>query len=80
MKRVLVALVRIYQRILSPLKGRATCRFHPSCSAYAVEALEVHGVWKGSALTVWRLLRCQPFSRPGYDPVPPRRTHQKQLS
>ena len=80
MRHILAALVRFYQRVLSPLKGRATCRFHPSCSSYAIEAFKVHGVWKGGALTAWRLLRCQPFSRPGYDPVPPPRVRGKQLS
>jgi len=80
MRHLLAALVRLYQIVLSPLKGRPTCRFHPSCSAYAIEAFKVHGVWKGGALTTWRLLRCHPFSRPGYDPVPPPRQRSRQLS
>jgi putative membrane protein insertion efficiency factor len=80
MRHLLAALVRLYQIVLSPLKGRPTCRFHPSCSAYAIEAFKVHGVWKGGALTAWRLLRCHPFSRPGYDPVPPPRQRRGQLS
>lgn len=64
--------VRFYRRWLSPLKP-PMCRFSPTCSAYAVEALEVHGVVKGLALATWRLLRCQPFCKGGYDPVPPPR-------
>jgi len=58
-----------YRRFLSPLKP-PTCRFHPTCSAYGIEAIRVHGVGKGLLLTGWRILRCQPFSRPGPDPVP----------
>ena len=73
MAKVLVWFIRIYQRTVSPLLlwlfGPA-CRFHPSCSQYAVEALEIHGVCKGSLYALWRILRCQPFSRGGYDPVP----------
>ena len=61
--------VRFYRRFLSPLKP-PTCRFHPTCSAYAMEALELHGVWRGTGLTHWRILRCQPFCKGGFDPVP----------
>ncbi len=61
--------VRAYRRFLSPLKP-PTCRFHPTCSAYAIEALELHGVLRGTGLTVWRILRCQPFGKGGFDPVP----------
>ena len=66
---LLQAPIRAYRRILSPLLPRA-CRFHPSCSVYALEALEVHGPLKGLLLTAWRLARCQPFARGGMDPVP----------
>ena len=68
--RPLVALVRGYQRWISPALP-PTCRFHPTCSAYAVEALQVHGLFKGTALTVWRLLRCAPWHPGGVDEVPP---------
>lgn len=68
----LIWAIRLYQRFLSPLLGQ-NCRFHPSCSQYAIEALRDHGLLRGSALTVWRILRCQPFCRGGHDPVPPRR-------
>ena len=66
--RLAVALIRVYQRLLSPLLGRR-CRYHPSCSAYAVQALQSYGILRGAVLAAWRLLRCNPFSRGGYDPV-----------
>lgn len=68
----IIALIGLYQRLLSPLLGR-NCRFHPTCSEYAIEALRVHGLVAGSAYALWRILRCQPFCRGGEDPVPPRR-------
>lgn len=68
-QRVLVALVRGYQRFVSPYTP-PTCRFYPSCSAYAVEAIQRHGPWRGMALATRRLLRCHPFHPGGYDPVP----------
>lgn len=64
-----VALIRAYQVTLSPFMG-GHCRFHPTCSAYAVEAYRVHGPVRGTLLTAWRLMRCQPFGGKGYDPVP----------
>ena len=69
MRWLLIFLVRGYQVVISPLLP-STCRFYPSCSAYAVEALERHGAWRGTKLTVRRLARCHPFHRGGYDPVP----------
>jgi putative membrane protein insertion efficiency factor len=72
MKHLLLAGLRLYRRLLSPVLGPA-CRFEPSCSAYAEEALHTHGVLRGVGLAVWRLLRCQPFARAGLDPVPPAR-------
>lgn len=69
MKRLLIVFIRLYQRFLSPLKPPC-CRFEPSCSSYAVEALQKHGTIKGSALSLWRILRCNPFGGSGYDPVP----------
>jgi len=71
-RRALMALIRFYQRAISPMK-LPTCRFHPSCSAYFMEALKVHGVVKGTALGLWRIARCHPLSRGGYDPVPPKK-------
>lgn len=70
MKRVCMALIRFYQRALSPRKPYPTCRFTPTCSAYAYEAFEKRGFFAGFVLTVWRILRCNPFSPYGYDPVP----------
>ncbi|MBN9510667.1 MAG: membrane protein insertion efficiency factor YidD [Alphaproteobacteria bacterium] len=67
---VLVAAVRVYQLTLRPVIG-AHCRFEPSCSHYAIEALRRHGAVRGTALAAWRVLRCNPLSAGGFDPVPP---------
>lgn len=69
MKRVLIALLKFYKREISPFLPNA-CKYTPTCSEYAMEAIEVHGAFRGSLLAAWRLLRCNPFSRGGYDPVP----------
>ena len=66
---VLIGLVKAYRLLLSPWLG-ASCRFTPTCSVYAIEALEVHGAAQGSYLTLKRLVRCQPFCAGGHDPVP----------
>ena len=68
LRRVVVAPLRCYQLLISPLLGQR-CRYEPSCSQYAVEAVEAEGVVRGLVLSAWRLLRCNPFSRGGYDPV-----------
>ncbi|MFO7545600.1 MAG: membrane protein insertion efficiency factor YidD [Trueperaceae bacterium] len=73
MVSVVLAPVRLYRRYLSPLKATSSCRFHPTCSAYAEEAIEVHGVLRGVVMATLRVLRCHPFHPGGYDPVPPRR-------
>ena len=65
-----ILLVRLYQAVLGPFLG-GHCRFHPSCSVYAVEAYQQHGPIRGSWLTLRRLARCHPFGGHGYDPVPP---------
>jgi hypothetical protein len=70
--RLLVLPIRAYQLLVSPLLG-PRCRFYPSCSAYAVQALTTHGPLRGSWLAVRRLLRCHPWNPGGIDPVPPRR-------
>ena len=67
--RVLVFVVRGYQILLSPYFG-SQCRFSPTCSHYSMQALEKHGAIKGTYLTIWRLLRCNPWHRGGFDPVP----------
>ncbi|MFQ5381866.1 MAG: membrane protein insertion efficiency factor YidD [Dehalococcoidia bacterium] len=71
-KRLLLIAIRAYQRLLSPVLPNS-CRFQPTCSAYAVEAIEVHGPLRGLLLTLRRLSRCHPWGSSGYDPVPARR-------
>lgn len=70
LQRLLIGLVKLYRLTLSPLVGQH-CRFTPTCSQYAIEALETHGALRGSLLTVRRLGRCHPWCEAGYDPVPP---------
>ncbi|NTU92438.1 MAG: membrane protein insertion efficiency factor YidD [Chlorobiaceae bacterium] len=65
-----ILLIRFYQLFLSPLLG-PSCRYHPTCSNYALEAYARHNLLYASWLTIWRVLRCNPFSKGGYDPVPP---------
>ncbi|MBE6786668.1 MAG: membrane protein insertion efficiency factor YidD [Ruminococcaceae bacterium] len=72
MKRVLLAVIRFYRRHISPHLP-PMCRYYPTCSCYAVEAIETHGALKGTLLAAWRVLRCNPFSAGGYDPVPPKK-------
>ena len=67
--KLLILLIRSYQLVLSPFVGGA-CRFQPSCSAYAVEAIATHGAWRGSLLAARRLASCHPLGRAGFDPVP----------
>ena len=69
MKKFLIAGIRFYQKYLSPLKS-TKCPYIPTCSQYGLEAIEKYGAFKGSILAVWRILRCTPFSKGGYDPVP----------
>jgi len=69
MSKLAVIIIRFYQIFISPLLGPA-CRFQPSCSQYAIEALRKHGFWKGSWLAARRILRCHPLNPGGYDPVP----------
>lgn len=70
MKKILIGIIQFYRKYLSPLKGISTCKYTPTCSQYGIEAIEKYGVLKGGCLTVWRILRCNPFSKGGYDPVP----------
>lgn len=71
MKTLLIGLLKVYRAVISPLYGQV-CRYHPSCSAYALDAVSTHGAARGSWLAVRRLGRCHPWSPGGYDPVPPR--------
>ncbi len=73
MKRLLLAIVGAYQRWISPARPRR-CRYEPSCSTYAAEALSRFGAARGTLLATWRVLRCNPFSHGGFDPVPERFT------
>ncbi|MBQ3063345.1 MAG: membrane protein insertion efficiency factor YidD [Clostridia bacterium] len=70
MKYLCIWLIRFYRKVLSPLKRSPCCRFTPSCSAYALEAFQKRGFFVGLILTVWRILRCNPYCAGGYDPVP----------
>jgi putative membrane protein insertion efficiency factor len=63
-------LIRLYQLTFSRLMPQGSCRFYPTCSHYGYQAIYRHGLFKGGWLATWRVLRCQPFSRGGYDPVP----------
>ena len=79
MKRVLIAILRFYKRFISPLLPNA-CIYTPTCSEYAMEAIEKHGVFKGTGLAIWRVLRCNPFHEGGYDPVPEPKKHKENHS
>ena len=72
-KYIPVFFIRLYQKYISPLKGRSSCRFTPTCSQYAVEAYLEWGFICGTVLALWRILRCNPFGKGGYDPVPKRK-------
>ena len=67
--KVLVGIIRLYQRFLSPLLP-PSCRFEPSCSKYTVQAIQKYGALRGGLMGAWRILRCNPFGKGGYDPVP----------
>ena len=69
LKRLMIAPIRFYRRFISPALP-PSCRYYPSCSLYAIGAIERHGAGKGLLLAIWRILRCNPFSGGGYDPVP----------
>ena len=70
MKKIFIGLIKLYRKYLSGMKTTPTCKFIPTCSEYSIEAIEKYGALKGGLLTVWRILRCNPFSKGGYDPVP----------
>ena len=69
MKNLFIRFIKFYQKNISA-NTSSKCKYFPTCSNYAVEALEIHGFFKGTMLSVWRVLRCNPFSGGGYDPVP----------
>lgn len=68
-KKILIKMIRLYQKYISPMKT-TKCPYIPSCSQYGLEAVQKYGALKGGLLAAWRILRCNPFSRGGYDPVP----------
>ena len=70
MKKLFIGLIKFYRKYLSGMKTTPTCKFIPTCSEYGIEAIEKYGALKGGLLTVWRILRGNPFSKGGYDPVP----------
>ena len=70
MKKLFIKLIVFYQKYLSALKGGSTCKYVPTCSQYAIESIEKYGALKGGLLAVWRIIRCNPFSKGGFDPVP----------
>lgn len=69
-KRILITVIKAYRKYISPLKRTPSCIYTPTCSLYAIQALERYGALKGTYLTIRRILRCHPFHKGGYDPVP----------
>jgi len=69
MKWLMIGFITAWRKLVSPLYGNV-CKYYPTCSAYGLEAVKTHGAIKGGALTIWRILRCNPWSMGGYDPVP----------
>ncbi len=69
MKKFLIWLIQVYRKYISPMKT-TKCPYTPTCSEYGMQAIEKHGALKGSMLAAWRVMRCNPFSKGGYDPVP----------
>lgn len=78
LRLVIVAPIRVYQRLLSPALGQR-CKYYPSCSEYAAQAIERFGILRGLVLAVWRLLRCNPWSHGGFDPVEDQRLFKSQI-
>lgn len=76
MKKILMGLIRLYRKYISPLTP-PSCRYYPTCSGYALEAIQVHGAFKGSLMAIVRILKCNPLFPGGYDPVPPKKQRKK---
>jgi hypothetical protein len=70
-KKLLIKIIKAYQR--APLSSHGACRYTPTCSQYAIDAIEEYGAFKGTFMAIWRILRCNPFSKGGVDPVPKRK-------
>ena len=73
--QLLQGLIRLYQILLSPFWG-SQCRFHPTCSCYAIDALNKHGAIKGGAMAIYRIFRCNPWAKGGFDPVPEKKSEK----
>ncbi|MEG1847427.1 MAG: membrane protein insertion efficiency factor YidD [Lachnospiraceae bacterium] len=69
MKRIIIASINMYRKYISPMKS-TKCPYFPTCSEYGLEAVQTYGAWKGGWMALWRIIRCNPFSKGGYDPVP----------
>lgn len=69
-KNIFIGIIHFYQKYISGMKRYSNCKYYPTCSNYAIEAIENHGVIIGILLGIWRIIRCNPFSKGGYDPVP----------
>lgn len=78
LKKILLFLIKTYQVTLSPRFSHGACRYTPTCSQYALEAIEMHGVSKGVFLAARRILKCNPFFKGGYDPVPPKKNNTEE--
>lgn len=70
MKKIMIKIIKFYQNAISPYKGRSYCNYYPTCSQYGLEAIERYGALRGGFMTFKRILRCNPFCKGGYDPVP----------
>lgn len=75
-KKAMIFLIKTYQMTISPRFSHGSCRYTPTCSQYAIEAIEIHGIFKGTLMAIWRILRCNPFCKGGWDPVPPKKTEE----
>ncbi|MBO4846221.1 MAG: membrane protein insertion efficiency factor YidD [Lachnospiraceae bacterium] len=78
MKKLFIHMIKLYQRYISPMKS-TKCPYYPSCSAYGLEAVERYGAFKGGMMAAWRICRCNPLSKGGYDPVPDDNKNKKIL-
>lgn len=78
MKKFLISLIKFYQRYISS-RTPPCCRFYPTCSQYGLQAVERYGAFKGGFMTLWRILRCNPFVQGGFDPVPEKKEKYKKI-
>lgn len=76
-KKICIFLIKTYQLTISPRFSHGACRYYPTCSQYTLEAIEIHGVFKGILLGARRIMRCNPFFKGGYDPVPAKKENKK---